>query len=213
MPAWRWRLAQAAEIRWWRRYLRGRDRDAYAGWKRGYWRTLLDELRLSPKPGSRVLDAGCGPAGIFTALPHCEVVAVDPLLPRYEGLEHFVRGDYPHVRFVADELERFAPERDFDYVFCLNVVNHVRDLARVFAVLAQAARPGAPVVVSVDAHRHVWLKPIFRAVPGDILHPHQYDLEEYVRLAEASGLDVIARRRYRREALFDYWVLTCAAPT
>ena len=39
----RWRLAQAAEIRWWRRYLRRRDKAKYLEAKRRYWRRVLRE--------------------------------------------------------------------------------------------------------------------------------------------------------------------------
>lgn len=203
-------MAQAAEHRWWRRYLHGRPVGEYLGWKRGYWHDLLRQLGLAPKPGAHVLDAGCGPAGIFTALPQCAVTAVDPLLARYDALPHFQRADYPYVTWAEAPLETVdLPRGAFDYVFCLNVVNHVRDLGGVLRVLAQAARPDAPVVVSVDAHRHAWLKPLFRAVPGDVLHPHQHDLAEYRALLVAAGLTVVAEHLHRREALFDYWVITC----
>ena len=64
------------------------------------------------------------------------------------------------------------------------------------------------LVLSVDAHRHRWLKPIFRAVPGDVLHPHQHDLDDYEQLCTAAGLSVLRRLCYKREAIFNYWVLT-----
>ncbi len=202
-------MAQAAEIRWWRRYLRAKPVGEYLGWKRGYWLDLLATLGLSPKPGARVLDAGCGPAGIFTALPACAVTAVDPLLSAYEGLAHFRRGDYAQVTWIEAPLESFRPEQAYAYVFCLNVINHVQDIEGVMRVLAKSVEAGGVVVVSVDAHRRAWLKPLFRAVPGDILHPHQYDLSEYIALLEAAGLRAISRHLHRREPLFDYWVLTC----
>ena len=96
----------------------------------------------------------------------------------------------------------------YDYVFCLNVLNHVRDVGAVLRVLAKALKPDGTLVLSIDAHRHSWLKPIFAILPGDVLHPHQMDLDEYVRACEAAGLLLVRERLYAQPALFDYWVLT-----
>lgn len=181
---------------------------AYLAWKKDYWKQFLEAIQLSPKPNTKVLDAGCGPAGIFTALENCSVTAVDPLLSEYEKLDHFSRASFLNVQFLPVPLEGFSAEQSFDYVFCLNVINHVRDLEGVSRVLAKAAKENATVVISVDAHRHRWLKPIFKLVPGDILHPHQFDLEEYVDLFSKAGLDLVSKLLYREEFLFDYWVLT-----
>ena len=204
----RWRIAQAAEIRWWKRYLAKQSVEAYAGWKKDYWNSLLESLQLSPKPNTRVLDAGCGPAGIFTVLEHCIVEAVDPLLERYEEIDHFDQTLYPHVTWHAQQLETFKAEQIFDYVFCLNVINHVRDLDVATQVLAKAVKPGGTLVISIDAHRHKWLKPIFRVIPGDILHPHQLGLADYESLFHRHGMEVVNKILYRKEFLFDYWVFT-----
>ena len=202
----RWRIAQAAEIRWWKRYLAKQSVDEYSDWKKGYWTSLLKKLQLSLKPNARVLDAGCGPAGIFTALEQCEVEAVDPLLKKYDSLDHFDRDQYPYVSWHAQPLETFKGKASFDYVFCLNVINHVRDLDVATEVLAKAAKPDGTLIISVDAHRHKWLKPIFRTIPGDVLHPHQLDLKDYEELFERHGMSVVDKVLYRKEFLFDYWV-------
>ena len=204
----RWRVAQAAEKRWWRRYLGKRDPAKYLAWKRAYWRTFLGRVGLGTELRGRALDAGCGPAGIFTVLNDCEVVAVDPLLGDYAKLPHFEPAATPNVEFTASTLETFTAQQPFDYVFCLNVINHVRDLDGALQVLAKALKPGGTFVLSVDAHRHAWLKPIFRAIPGDVLHPHQLDLADYESACARIGLTVESKLLYKKEFLFDYWVLT-----
>ncbi len=196
-------------MRWWRRYLRGKAVDDYHDWKRNYWLDFLAAIQLPlPAAGAKVLDAGCGPAGIFIALEHSDVTAVDPLLNSYQSFSHFRQNQFQHVRFVSSSLETFDANHAFDYVFCLNVINHVRDLRAVAQVLAQAVRTHGTVVVSVDAHRHRWLKPIFQVIPGDILHPHQHDLEAYIALFEKVGLQLVDKLLFKQELLFDYWVLT-----
>ena len=141
-------------------------------------------------------------------MPQTTLTAIDPLLDGYDALPHFDRTAHPNVDWQATPLEKFHPEQPFDYIFCLNVINHVRDLGASLRVLAQALSPNGKLVLSVDAHRRGWLLPIFRAVPGDILHPHQLDLAQYEAACRAVGLRLTAKQRYAREAIFDYWVLT-----
>ena len=104
-------LCPNLERRWWQRYLARRDPAAYLRDKRAYWHRTLAELNLRPPPaGTRVLDAGCGPAGIFTILPDQQVTALDPLLPAYaRDLPHFDPADYPNVTFVTGTLEDPPP--------------------------------------------------------------------------------------------------------
>ncbi len=38
---WKWRLAQHLEIRWWKNYLKSKDKDTYYQWKRSYWNDFI----------------------------------------------------------------------------------------------------------------------------------------------------------------------------
>ena len=199
--------------------MRGQDVGEYIGRKRAYWRKFLRETGhqrvLDPERqhGLRVLDAGCGPAGVFTVLAKASVTAVDPLLDDYDELPHFERTAYPNVHWRALPLEDFGDVGAYDYVFCQNVINHVRDLGTVLRVLAKALRPDGTLVISVDAHRHAWLKPVFQALPGDILHPHQLSIDDYLDACREAGLDVVDEQLYATPFLFDYWVLTLKLAT
>ena len=127
----RWRLAQAAELRWWRCHLRKRHPQEYLAWKADQWRQELELIGpgLELRDGARVLDAGCGPAGIFIVLPDCTVHAVDPLIDAYESvLPHFDRTFYPWVTFFPTPVEYFEPPAEYDLVFSNNAVNHFSDL-------------------------------------------------------------------------------------
>lgn len=203
----RWKIAQAAEIRWWKAYLNKKDTGNYQAWKRDYWQTLLGELIEQPSAGARCLDAGCGPAGIFMALEEQEVWAVDPLLDQYATLPHFDPAFYPWVTFETQALEHFQAPAPFDWVFCLNAINHVSDLDQCWERLLAATAPGGHLVVSIDAHNHSFFKHLFRLLPGDILHPHQYDLAEYEAQACAHGARVVHTLHKDKAFFFDYYVL------
>jgi SAM-dependent methyltransferase len=205
----RWRIAQFFEARWWRSYLGGRDKKAYYDWKRAYWRDFVQQADVEISDRARILDAGCGPAGIFTILDQYRVDALDPLLAQYERtLPQFDTTDWPHVRFVAQPLETFVPDAaPYDVVFCLNAINHVRDLAACFDRLVELTAHGGTLVVSIDAHHNAWFKRAMQLIPGDILHPHQYDLEEYTRMLTDRGVDIKNTVLLKHEWIFDYYVL------
>ncbi len=35
------------------------------------------------------------------------------------------------------------------------------------------------LVLTIDAHNHSIFKSIFKLLPGDVLHPHQFDIDDY----------------------------------
>jgi len=204
----RWRVAQAAEIRWWRMYLRKKKPEEYLEQKAAYWRRVLQAAQFEPSPGACVLDAGCGPAGIFLVLKEQQVHAVDPLLDAYQAnLPHFDPSHYPNVRFFAQPLEAFSPPELYDVIFCLNAINHVAGLEQSLDVLAGALQPGGRLLLSVDVHRYPFLKKVFQWIPGDVLHPHQYGLEEYQGMLEARGLSIERTLRLKEGVVFDYFLM------
>lgn len=208
----RWKIAQAAEIRWWQRYLKNKPTTDYAAWKTDYWQKLLAEIglaELNTEGGKNtILDAGCGPAGIFMIFKDQKVDALDPLLDGYEAsLPHFKKSFYPNVQFHSQPLESFDKKEAYDAVFCLNAINHVADLARCFDVLVTAAKKGGKLIVSIDAHNHQLLKHIFQALPGDVLHPHQYDLTEYQAMLTSRGCTIDNLILKKPEFIFNYYVL------
>lgn len=204
----KWQLAQFLEIRWWQWYLRKKDKQAYLYAKATYWQRVLDQLGLDVPAGARVLDAGCGPAGIFMVLPQAQVLAIDPLLAAYaEKLPHFAPEEYPWVQFITTSLEDFTARESFDLVFCLNAINHVDDLAKGIGILAQVTASGQSLLISIDAHRWWALKWLFRMLPGDALHPHQHSLSDYLAMLQAAGFCLSQKIRLKPGLVFDYWIL------
>lgn len=205
----RWKIAQAAEWRWWIRYLRSKPKAGYLEKKRAYWLRILEHLNsLNIKQGARVLDAGCGPAGIFMVLEQQEVIAVDPLLDIYEQkLPHFSKDAYPWVRFKTEKLESYKSDYTLDFVFCLNAINHVDNIDKALDRLFEALKPGGQLILSVDAHKYQILKKIFQWLPGDILHPHQYDKQEYSEMLEFRAGKITNQICLKPGGIFDYFLI------
>ena len=209
----RWRIAQFFELFWWRRYLSGQDKTAYLAWKRAYWRQFLDRFDLWPPPDTGVLDAGCGPAGVFIILREMQVDALDPLLTAYERrLPHFSRADYPKVTFFETGLEHFFPEKKYDTVFCFNALNHVDNLRQSILQLSRLLQPRGKLVLTIDGHRKKWLRNLFRLFPGDILHPHQHTAMDYRRLLEKQGFFIEKEETVKCGLIFDYVLFVAILP-
>ena len=206
----KWEIAQYLELQWWKRYLAGKDKTAYYQWKRRYWTALLAEIQdtLSLSTATIIADLGCGPAGIFTIFDNKQVIALDPLLDMYNGeLPFFDKTDFPYTNFLSQPIEEFVADQPFDIIFCMNAINHVADIDMAYDRMSAALKPTGQLVVSIDAHNYSFFKRLFRLLPGDALHPHQHDLNEYRTFMTARGFEIVKSVALKSEFLFTHYVL------
>lgn len=206
----RWKVAQFFEINWWRFYLAKKDKPYYLDQKKLYWIRILKlcEHLFTVAQQASIIDLGCGPSGLYILYPSENMTAVDPLLLQYERqLKVFSRADYPFVNFVQSTIEDFETVEQFEYVFCMNAINHVSDIKKGFEKIAKLAADGAKVVVSIDAHNYNLLKVIFRLFQGDVLHPHQYDKAEYISFMENQGLRIVGDICIEKHFIFNHYML------
>ena len=205
----KWQIAQKAELRWWQNYLRKKSPDVYLDWKRSYWLNLIAKAGLEDllNETKNILDAGCGPAGIFIVLDKHHIDAVDPLIDDYESLDHFKKSLYPYCAFFNSPIEQLNTPKDYDIVFCMNAINHVSDLKETLGILNRHTAVGGTLVLSIDAHNFSFFKNLFRLIPGDILHPHQYDLKEYKEMLEKEGFGIFNEVLLKKEFVFDHYLL------
>lgn len=208
--SWKWRLAQWLEVRWWQQYLKKKDIEQYLHWKRSYWNEFLVKVghEFHPQMGAEVLDAGCGPAGIFMVLHHQKLTAIDPLIYHYsQHIRQFDPEWYPWVDFKNQTLEQKLPLNFFDKVYCLNVINHVHSANESMKNMHDALREGGHLVVSIDVHRYKWVRDFFRLIPLDALHPHQATAKDYIKMCEKSGLTLVKRFTFQKGVIFNYDVM------
>jgi 2-polyprenyl-6-hydroxyphenyl methylase/3-demethylubiquinone-9 3-methyltransferase len=155
-----------------------------------------------------ILDAGCGPAGMFMIFDKNNTTAFDPLIDTYENdLPHFKKNDYPSVTFINKGLEDISIHEKFDKIFCMNAINHVHDIELSYDNLIHLAKAEAHIIVTIDAHNHSFFKKLFRLLPGDILHPHQYDLKEYEDFLTSRNCDLVQSIHLKHEFFFDHYML------
>lgn len=208
----RWKIAQFFELRWWRGYLKKKSPQEYLQWKRDYWKAFLEKISLETTMlREPIIDIGCGPAGIFTVLASKQITALDPLLEAYEELSIFEKLDYPEVDFVAKSFEDYEVERQFETLFCLNAINHFIEIESSFKQLHNISKNDGKLILSIDAHNHRFFRWLFAILPLDILHPHQYYLEEYETMLMAAGFTIETKVCLKKEFFFDYWVIVAKA--
>ncbi len=207
-PTRKWKLAQTIELKWWENYLKNKDADAYLEWKCAYWDELLFSLSkyIELPENNIVLDAGCGPAGIFLALKGNQVDAIDPLLDKYQKFPHFQPHSFAWTQFQTIAIEALQETEKYDYIFCMNAINHVNNIERCYDNLVRALKPNGFLIISTDAHRYYLLKKIFQFIPGDILHPVQLDIEEYNQFIIERKLSILQNILYKQEAIFNYYI-------
>lgn len=209
MQSIRWQIAQWFELKWWQNYLGDKNKQEYLAWKKSYWLNVLQQVEdtISIKPSDTIADLGCGPAGVFIALPNNKITAVDPLLNEYDAkLSFFDVNDYSNTTFINAPLEAYNATAH-DIVCCMNCINHVHDIEKAFDVVVQSMKPDGVLLLSIDAHNHTLFKHIFRAIPGDILHPHQYSLAEYESFLTKRGLHISQQVLLKREFFFNHYLL------
>ncbi len=211
LRSYKWKLAQRLEFLWWKKYLQNKNFFEYLEWKKSYWIKFLHTIQLSElilvKDSIIIADLGSGPAGIFTVLPENTCVAVDPLMNSYLTKGWIAQENYPKTEFIHERLEELELSVKPNIIFCLNCINHVRDIEACLTKLYDLCNSDGVVVVSTDVHTKKFFKYLFQIIPiADPLHPYQLNDLDYVHLFSLHGFTVESNVLLEKHSIFDYRV-------
>ncbi|MEI7620555.1 MAG: class I SAM-dependent methyltransferase [Candidatus Falkowbacteria bacterium] len=126
--------------------------------KKFIWSSLNDFSR-EIKPGSRVLDVGCGNGRLIEVLEDKQInyLGVD----NSRGLIKLAGENYPNYKFLVSDilsLNQFA-DKNFDYIFSIAVLHHLPGQKLQIEGLKQMADKLAPrgrIIISVWS---LWFQP------------------------------------------------------
>ena len=163
---------------------------AYPDLYRGHWwwrareDILLPEIRglLNGAHDARILDVGCGAALFFDAL--------EPF-GHIEGLESdrsaVERSGKWRTRVTIGELDdSYKPTAPFDLILMLDVVEHVRNPARLLRQAAEILTPTGRLLVTVPAFNWLWTS-------HDDLNNHvtRYSARQLRTVLDGAGLATV----------------------
>ena len=149
---------------------------------------------LTPRPGERILDLGCGTGHLTAQLADAgaEVVGLDSA----PAMIAQARQAYPHLRFEVADARNFAFPEPFDAVFSNAVLHWVREPEPVIACVFRALKPGGRFVAELGGRGNV--RALAAALEGaagaagcrPFVSPWYFPaLGEYAALLERGGLE------------------------
>ena len=173
---------------------------------------------LKPLTGLTALDIGCGGGLVSEPLTRlgATVTAIDPAEKNIAIAKGHADGQGLVIDYRAVRAEDLVAEgRTYDAVVCLEVVEHVPDVAAFLGVIAALVRPGGLLIVSTInrtlkayALAIVGAEYVLRWLP---VGTHQWDRfvtpDELRRGIEAAGLSPPTFRGMTYNPLTDNWSL------
>lgn len=122
----------------------------------------------------KVLDIGCGPRGSLEwADMAAERVGLDPLADKYGRLGAH-RHKMAYVTASSDDIP--FPDAHFDFVTCLNALDHVDDFDATVAEIKRVTRPGGLCLITVEIdHPPTATEPL--TITADLLRRFEPEFE------------------------------------
>lgn len=125
-----------------------------------------------------VVEIGCGPLGIVSALRAGRKIGVDPLLPTYRDLWDL---ESHNCEYLAEQAERISlPDDSADVVICLNVLDHVQSPSRVLEEIRRILKDDGELFLSLNLEDQ-----------DENCHPHGFGLERVARLLADVGFHIV----------------------
>ena len=205
----RWKIAQFAERWWWKRYLSKKDPTEYRQWKQNYWLSILQNIGYKKEEfQGRIADIGCGPNGIFQLFEKSHHISlIDPLLDDYMLFDTFKKP--ANSQFFSIKIEDFKGQKDHEFVFCFNAINHMLDMPKALQKMVDILSENGTLIISCDVHNLSLIHQIFRLIPGDILHPHQITKKEMDVLLTSHGLAINKCQILNKKPIFSEYIWVC----
>jgi SAM-dependent methyltransferase len=150
--------------------------------------TLIE--MLAPRPGERVLDAGCGLGRWSAALAAtgAHVTGIDIQAPLLEQ----ARLACPGAEFVSADLLRWSPGQPFDAIYAFATLHWVLPPQAAASAMHALLRPGGRLGAAFGG-----LNPAARGLAGCYLP----DVNEYAGVLLAAGFAILDVRRCVRHFL------------
>ena len=155
-------------------------------WLTGKYEIIIAFFRDFRVPRSLVLDVGCGPGNLMEQIilsePFISVVGIDLAI---RGLEYAkTTGEKNLVQ--ADMIQAPLKTATFDFVFAVDIFEHVADDTRLCGEIFRVLKPGGRALLVVPAHPILWGEHDDR-----FGHFRRYYLRDFRQLLSLSGFIIL----------------------
>jgi SAM-dependent methyltransferase len=185
----RWAVAQSAENR------AIADADTVREWitiRRKTWPEILRRVgdRLEIGMETRILEIGGSATPFFLALQEGKRTAVDTVYQKLFQLYPELRDlpEYHQVEFISSRLEDLPPDRTFDLVILINMLDHVQDPWAFVRQIDRLLAANGRILIIVDTYADPVVRGLVRDSDVDIPHPHHFLHEDVLGLFPTYGL-------------------------
>jgi trans-aconitate methyltransferase len=156
---------------------------------------------LSPQPGERILDIGCGTGQLTSQIADRGAHAVG--LDKSPEMLGQARQNYPKIEFVLADIGDIRFDRPFDAVFSNAALHWVKAADSAAASMAAAMRPGARLVAEFGGKGCIGsVVAALRTVLGSSAEERNPwffpSIGEYVPMLERHGLEVLQAHLFDR---------------
>ncbi|MCR4336927.1 MAG: bifunctional class I SAM-dependent methyltransferase/glycosyltransferase family 2 protein [Candidatus Omnitrophica bacterium] len=128
----------------------------YDKWKKKnayYYQNVKAFVTRNVRPGSRVLEVGCGTGEVLASIKPSYGVGID-ISP--EMIQRATE-KFPQYKFFAGPVEEFSTEEKFDFIVMVDVVDHVYDVMDVFQSLLRLCHAETKIILTTI---NPWWDPI-----------------------------------------------------
>jgi SAM-dependent methyltransferase len=150
-----------------------------------------------------LMDVGCSSGFVLKLLrkrlPEAEVVGADYVRAPLEKLSKVI----PEVPLLQFDLVKCPlPDRSFDGIVCLNVLEHIENDFAAAQQLHRVLKPGGVVVIEVPAGPH-----LYDVYDKQLLHFRRYRMHDLVALLRKAGFEIIERSHLGFFLYPGFWVV------
>ncbi len=132
-----------------------------------YLKPYVKFVKKYAKPGSKMLDLGCG-AGVSTNMlsGHYDVTGADYSTP----FINYAKGHYKKIEFKKEDARKLSfKDGSFDVVGACGFIEHINEVDRVLGEMLRVTKKGGLIII-VSPN---WFSP-FRAIRG-FINPKDYE--------------------------------------
>jgi ubiquinone/menaquinone biosynthesis C-methylase UbiE len=179
-----------------------KEADIYDSWYKTKTGNLIDQLEtdlaielLQPKPGSKVLDIGCGTGNysIKLAQAGCKVVAIDVSQNMLDIAKKKTTELNLEIDFRLGKSENLVfPDNSFDAVVSVTAVEFFENVQKSFDEMFRVAKKGASIVVGTINKESSW---------GELYETESFQKNTVFKYANLVGKSEL--QSYYKEKLVD----------